>query len=339
MTGASWWSQTAGSNANGNGDAQVNFAEGQAPSSVNDSARAAMASIAKWRDDISCGTSTGGGGNAYTLSTYQVFDSLSRAANQLIGFRSNNTNTGASTFSLDGLGAKPLRIQSGVDIPAGTILAGSPYQVVYNLADDVFYLVGIVGQPYSIPIGGMIDFTGTAAPNSAFVFPYGQAISRTTYATLFSLVGTTYGPGDGTTTFNIIDLRGRVTAGKDDMGGSVSSPARLTSTYFGAVTGGTGTTLGAVGGLESHTLTTAQLASHNHTATSTDAGHTHGYTRRGGVTHQDGTNAATVATQDISDITNTGSANITTTINNSGGGGAHNNVQPTIIVNKLLRIL
>ena len=54
-------------------------------------------------------------------------------------------------------------------------------------------------------------------PNSSFVFPVGQAISRTTYSALFAIMGTTHGSGDGSTTFNLPDKRGRVVAAPDPM--------------------------------------------------------------------------------------------------------------------------
>ena len=103
-------------------------------------------------------------------------------------------------------------------------------------------------NPYNIPLGGGLPFFGATAPNSSFAFPYGQPISRITYSALFSLIGTTYGTGDGSTTFNLPDLRGRVLAGKDDMGGAASN--RLTSSWFGA----NATALGATGGSEKSTL-------------------------------------------------------------------------------------
>jgi microcystin-dependent protein len=55
---------------------------------------------------------------------------------------------------------------------------------------------------YGIPLAGGMEFWGTTAPSSAYAFPAGQAISRTTYATLFAIMSTTYGSGDGSTTFN-----------------------------------------------------------------------------------------------------------------------------------------
>ncbi|WP_247808268.1 MULTISPECIES: hypothetical protein [unclassified Bradyrhizobium] len=192
MTGVAWWSQTA--NANASADPTVGWSEGQAPSSINDSARAEMASVAKWRDDIAGAITTGGTSTAYTVTSYQVFDSLSRLNNQMIAFTPHATNTAGSpniTLNVDGLGAKSIQSSPGVELPAGTLIAGSPYVALYNAASGVFYLHNFFGAPYSIPIGGFLDFGGSTAPNSSFVLAYGQAISRTTYATLFSLFSTT----------------------------------------------------------------------------------------------------------------------------------------------------
>ena len=332
MAGVAWWSQTAATNASS--DPTVGWAEGQSPSSINDSARAEMASVAKWRDDIGGSITTGGSGTAFTVASNQSFDNLARLANQLIAFTPHITNTGACTINVDGLGAKPLRTAPSVDLPAGTIIQGTPYVALYNNSDQAYYLHGFFGQPYSIPIGGLIDFTGSTAPNSSFVLPYGQAISRTTYSTYFSLVGTTYGTGDGSSTFNIPDLRGRVVAGKDDMGGSAAS--RLTSSYFGT----SAAVLGAVGGSESHSLTTAQLASHSHANTLTDPGHAHTVTNNPFYTNNAAGNLAGGSGAGVANVgISTNTTGITITNASAGSGNAHNNTQPTIICNKLLRII
>ena len=62
------------------------------------------------------------------------------------------------------------------------------------------------------PVGSISLFAGTTAPNGWLICD-GSAVSRTTYANLFSVIGTTYGSGDGSTTFNIPDLQGRVPVG------------------------------------------------------------------------------------------------------------------------------
>lgn len=92
-----------------------------------------------------------------------------------------------------------------------------------------------------IPTGSIFPYAGSAAP-SGWLLCAGQAVSRTTYATLFSLIGTSFGPGDGSTTFNVPDARGRSLFGLDNLGGSAAG--RVTN----AVSGVDGVTLGASGG-------------------------------------------------------------------------------------------
>lgn len=186
-------------------------------------------------------------------------------------------------------------------------------------------------NPYNIPLGGALPFFGTTAPNSSFVLPYGQAISRTSYASLFSLFSTRYGSGDGSTTFNVPNLRGRVVAGLDNMGGVAAS--RLTTI-------GSGTTLGAAGGEETHVLTTAEMPSHTHNNTLTDPGHIHSITTRFDPSGAGGGFAVNNFSGSGTSV-NTNSATTGITINNVsvGGGGAHNNLPPVIISNYILRII
>ena len=84
------WSQTASADASA--DSTVNWAEGQAPSSVNDSARAMMAATAKYRDDIAGAVVTTGTSTAYAVSSYQVFDTLAHLGGQMIAFTPHTTN-------------------------------------------------------------------------------------------------------------------------------------------------------------------------------------------------------------------------------------------------------
>jgi microcystin-dependent protein len=109
------------------------------------------------------------------------------------------------------------------------------------------------------------------APNSSFAVPRGQPISRTTYSALFALIGTTYGAGDGSTTFALPDLSGRLLACREGMDGA-PAPGRITT----AGSGIDGTALGATGGVETVTLATSQIPSHTHTNTLSDPGHVHG---------------------------------------------------------------
>lgn len=323
------WSQVAAADATA--DPSINWQEGQAPSSINDSARAMMAATAKYRDDIAGAIVTAGTPSAYTVSSFQAFDSLTRLNGQTIAFTPHATNGATVTLNVDGLGAKPLRPAPGTELLAGMLVQGTPYSCTYSNADGAFYLREFYVSPYSVPLGSCIDYFGVSAPNSAFALAYGQAISRAVYASLLALFGTTYGAGDGSTTFNLPDLRGRVTAGKDDMGGSAAS--RLTSNYFGT----SAANLGAVGGLESHILTVGQLAPHTHSNTLTDPGHSHttdAKTLPGGVGVASGSGISGGAASINSNVTG-----VTITNASTGGGSAHNNIQPTIIANKLIRIL
>lgn len=227
-----------------------------------------------------------------------------------------------------------MRSAPSLELPAGTLVQGTPYVAVYNSSDGAFYLQNFFANPYSVPIGGMIDYTGSTAPNSSFVLAYGQAVSRSTYATYFSLVSTTFGSGDGSTTFNVPDLRGRVVAGLDNMGGSAAS--RLTSTYFG--TGAT--TLGGVGSSgESTTLVTGNLPP---------------YTPAGSVSLS--MNPLTNALDNLSSSTTGGGAfgfnypasqssptpTGTATFTGTSQGGTSTPlrvVQPTMVLSKILRII
>ena len=210
------WSQTAATNASA--DSTINWAEGQAPSSVNDSARGMMAAVAKYRDDIAGSIVTGGISTAYTVTTNSGFDTLSHLAGQVVAFTPHTTNGATVTLNVDSLGAKPLRTAPSVELQSNTLIQGTPYAAIYNSSDGAFYLFGVGGAP-GIPLGSGVDFWGSTTPSSAFAFPTGQAISRTTYATLFSLIGTTYGTGDGLTTFNLPNKQGRVSAMLDATGG------------------------------------------------------------------------------------------------------------------------
>jgi microcystin-dependent protein len=332
------WSQTASADATA--DATINWAEGQAPSTINDSARAMMAATAKYRDDIAGAIVTGGTSTAYTISSYEVFDTLAHLGGQMIAFTPNVTNgAGPVTLNVDGLGAKPLRSAPNVDLLAGVLIQGTPYVATYNNSDGAFYLHGFFGNPYNIPVAGGLDFWGSTAPNSSFAFPYGQAISRTTYAALFSLIGTTYGPGlnDGLT-FSLPDKRGRVSACMDNMG--AGDAQRLIHTAF---VGGR-FTLGGTCGNDTHILTVNEIPSHTHPNSLNDQGHSHN------ISHP--SNNLTGASGVIVDICfanggnvanfgNTQAAGTGISINNAaaGGGAAHEIVQPTILCNYIMRVI
>ena len=203
-------------------------------------------------------------------------------------------------------------------------VSASAITVSGNVSATEFYgdgsnLTGIGGV---LPTGTVVPYAGTSEP-SGYLFCYGQQISRTTYSDLFSAVGTTYGVGDGSTTFNLPDLRGRVVAGQDDMGGS--SANRLT----GASGGVNGDVLGAAGGDEGHQLTAAELAAHTHGAGSYETSSIPGGSGEGG--------------DFVFETFNDANQSSSTTLSVSGSSGSvgsdaeHNNVQPTFILNYIIK--
>jgi microcystin-dependent protein len=320
------WSKTAASNSTA--DAQINWAEGMAPSAVNDSARAMMASLAGYRDDISGAIVTGGTSTAFTVTSNQIFNSLANMSGQVIAFSPHATNGATVTLNVDGLGAKPLRPSPGVELVAGVLIEGTPYTALYDNSDEAWYLRNSFVNPYTVPIGGMMPYIGATAPSSSFVFPYGQNISRTTYSALFSLISTGFGAGDGSTTFGLPDLRGRVPAGVDTMGGSAAS--RLTA----ATMNGTG--LGSVSSAtETKALATANLPPYTpagsvSTSLSANANQAFWFSGAGNL------NVLSGAVYSVSAIT----ASSTFTGTAQGGTStAFAIVQPTITLNYILRVL
>lgn len=83
----------------------------------------------------------------------------------------------------------------------------------------------------TVPVGAVLPYAGHAAP-TGWALCDGAAVSRTTYAKLFIVLATTYGAGNGSSTFNLPDLRGRVVAGDDDMGGVDSGRKQLNSVLY-----------------------------------------------------------------------------------------------------------
>lgn len=274
------------------------------------------------------------------------------------------------------------------------------------------YIVPEIVAPTATPSGIVSPFAGATAP-TGWLMCNGSAVSRTTYADLFTTIGTTFGSGDGSTTFNLPNLNGRVPVGFnvtqadfDFVGKSGGSTTHtLTTNEMPSHThiqnshSHTGSSNSA--GFHNHSASTESAGSHSHTAsTNTAGGHTHGGTNSGGShthSYNVGTTAATVTsvsgsgvssvglaqrqTSSITSAQTTGSAGShthtidsagshshtvtiddggshshtvtvdsngdhshtitvgsTTAVNqNAGGGLAHNNLQPYIVLNYIIK--
>jgi microcystin-dependent protein len=153
-----------------------------------------------------------------------------------------------------------------------------------------------------VPTGGLVMW-GTGTAPSGWLLCDGAAVNRTTYAALFAVISTTFGVGDGSTTFNLPNYTNRVPYG---------------------------TTVGATGGSAD-----AVVVSHTHTATSTDSGHTH--------TVPSGASGASTPTGPAScasiggQTTATGNANITTTVASAGVSGTNANLPPYLGINFIIK--
>jgi microcystin-dependent protein len=187
------------------------------------------------------------------------------------------------------------------------------------------------GQPFksgggdTVPIGTMIAYPSDVIPDN-WLLCDGREVSRTEYSELFAVLGTSHGAGDGITTFNLPNTKGRVIAGKDG------------TTEFANI--------GTLYGAKTHRLTVGQLPAHGHTGTTSwggdhshavsvaitggsDAGNWDRLTLNGwGASRWWGNSAITLSA---------GGHNHTITVGNTGSGEAHNNVQPTISENYIIK--
>jgi microcystin-dependent protein len=168
------------------------------------------------------------------------------------------------------------------------------------------------------PTGVITAFAGSAAP-IGYLLCDGSAVSRTTYSTLYTLIGTTYGTGNGSTTFNVPDLRSRTIVG-------VGQGASLTNR-----------TLASTGGIESKTLAISEMPSHNHSIT--DPGHAHTQTTVNDDFNNSPTNPPGFTTDGGGSRTWTNINSNTTgiTINNAGGGSAFNIMNPFLSLNYIIK--
>lgn len=259
------WSRIAANNANA--DSNINWAEGQPPSTVNNSARVMMQRIKELLDDLGGVASAAGTANSISVTAPTPFSALGNGLR--VTFRATNNNSAATSLNVNALGSKPVvkfTTSGETALSGGEVKLGCIYEVVYstllNGGAGAWLLLNPtpLAAAVEVPPGAVSAFARSSAP-SGWLKCNGAAVSRTTYAGLFSAIGTTFGAGNGSTTFNVPELRGEFIRGWAD-GRSVD----------------TGRTLGSAQGdaFDSHTHTgTTSTDSHSHTGTTSTDTHNH----------------------------------------------------------------
>jgi microcystin-dependent protein len=203
---------------------------------------------------------------------------------------------------------------------------GVTWTLTDNPGDDEIQVSAVAaGGGGGVPTGSVTDFAGTSAP-SGWLECDGAAYGRTAMdpdpqPALFAAIGTTWGAGDGVTTFNVPNLNRRTTVGRGGTG-----------------TGVLGNAVGNTGGAETHTLVTGEMPSHSHSVT--DPGHQHQQVTANGtgpshpIAITDG--VSTNNTPNASVLVGSNTTGIS--IQNAGSGGAHNNIQPSAVVMKIIKV-
>jgi microcystin-dependent protein len=308
---------------------------------------------ARARAAVSAGT-----GITYSSSTGVITAdaaSANTASKLVIRDASGNFSAGTITASLTGTASTATNLAAG---SGGTIpyqsAAGTTAMLSNGTAGQLLQANGGTAAPSwvaspGVPTGSLFPFAGSAAP-TGYLLCDASAVSRTTYATLFGVIGTTYGSGDGSTTFNLPDLRGRL-----PMGAGTGTGLNSSGTGLPSGTAQTARTMGQWFGEETHALTTAELASHTHAntvsggSTGNAGSHSHTLSREvltylgsggdrydpypGSVWKGSAGAGLTLSTQ--ADHSHT----FTPTISNAsaGSGSRHNTIPPCVVLNYIIK--
>jgi microcystin-dependent protein len=284
--------------------------------------------------DTSAAGATSWGGTSTGTASAQVVTApnFTSVDGQTIAFIAGFTNPGPMTVNASGA---PISVL--IDTPAGPatlqggeVVAGNVVSITYSAAGGTFH-TSIPGN--AVPVGAVQEYAG-AAPPPGWLFAAGQCVSRTTYARLFVVIGTLYGACDGSTTFAVPDKRGRVAVGKENMNGT---DAGLLSGFFT-----NRLILGGVAGIAGEALSLAQLPVFTPTGSVTVSYPSYTYDRFS-TGAPNGSNFATSGISYGQYYTPTaatpsfGPTAFTLTGNAIGSGAAHSLIQPSIIMNFIIK--
>jgi len=293
-------------------------------------------------------SSPSSGGTVTSIATTSPITGGTITGSGTIGINASSTNTASYVVQRDASGnfaAGTITASlTGTASIATNIAGGSGGSIPYQSSAGTTAMLsnGTSGQvlqsnggssapswitPSSIPSGTVFPYAGSSSP-SGYLICDGSAISRSTYASLFSAIGTTYGVGNGSTTFNIPDMRGRVAIGSGQGSGLTN---RISGTNYGS---------------ETHTLSLTEIPSHNHGGLTGDAGsHYHNFTKPAiSYDYPNGNFTVSVPAGNYHRFSDGDGVNDTNTVSNhshsvssAGSGGSHNNMQPSLAMNYIIK--
>jgi microcystin-dependent protein len=282
------------------------------------------------------GTPTFWGGTSTGSANAQIITAAGFTATdgQAVAFVAGFSNTSSVTLNANATGniAVVKDTASGsLPLAGGEIVSGNVYQAYYVAGTNSYHIpVGATD-----PVGTVVDYTGASAP-AGWLFANGACVSQSTYSALYAIIGATYGASCVGSTFALPDYRGRVSAGLDNMGGA-GAAGRLTA----ATMTPNGTTLGAFGGIEGSAISIGQLPVITPSGTVTISFPGLSYTAPLATSSQTFALGGAVAWQQFTTQTLTtagdGPTSFPLTLNSFGSGNTYYVVQPTLLVNKIIK--
>lgn len=227
------------------------------------------------------------------------------------------------------------------NVVLGTIT--DPTLIQQNTLHALTYNTGsgqIGFQPWSlIPPGAIMPYAGTGAP-AGWLLCDGREVSRSVYLNLFNTIGVIYGVGNGVSSFNLPNLKGRIPAGFD-----------ASQSYYNS--------FGKTGGYNTHTLTIPEMPTHLHTGTTdssgihthsiVDPGHSHSYFNQPNTQGTDNAFSTESAADNVNVNQTTGVSTTGITIvadgahvhtftsTTTGGSQPHNNLQPYLVIQYIIK--
>jgi len=242
------------------------------------------------------------GTTAIAISSAQVVSLTNPLLPASGGTGITSLGTGVATAlgqNVTGSGGAVLATSPSIASPT---LTGTPLAPTASAGTNTTQIATTAFVTQNAVLTGALLMWPTATAPSGYLNCAGAAVSRTTYAALFAVIGTTFGVGDGSTTFNLPNYTNRMPYG---------------------------TTVAATGGTAD-----AVVVSHTHTATSTDSGHAHSY-----VAALDfrGAGVGNLGTRGGGETTGTSYANITTTVATAGVSGTNQNLPPYLGINFIIK--